>query len=40
MFPTPEIENDTLDHTELKEIKLKDDNKIFEVPGPNENLRR
>ena len=35
-----ELENHTLSQTELNEIKyIKENNKIFEVPGQNENLR-
>jgi hypothetical protein len=35
-----ELENHTLSQAELNEIKyIKENNKIFEVPGQNENLR-
>ena len=35
-----ELENDTLNQSELKEIKINKNNQIFEVPGQNENPRR
>jgi hypothetical protein len=35
-----ELENDTLNQSELNEIKINKNNKIFEVPGQNENPRR
>ena len=35
-----ELENDTLNQAELKEIKINENNLIFEVPGLNENPRR
>jgi hypothetical protein len=34
------LENDTLNQSELNEIKIIENNRIFEVPGQNENLRR
>ena len=35
-----ELENDTLNQSELNEIQINENNKIFEVPGQNENPRR
>jgi len=35
-----EPENDTLNQAELNEIKINENNSIFEVPGLNENPRR
>ena len=35
-----ELENDTLNQSELKEIKIDQNNQMFEVPGQNENPRR
>jgi hypothetical protein len=35
-----ELENDTLNQSELNEIKINKNNQIFEVPGQNENPRR
>ena len=35
-----ELENDTLNQSELNEIKNNENNQIFEVPGQNENPRR
>ena len=35
-----ELENDTLNQAELNEIKINENNEIFEVPGLNENPRR
>ena len=35
-----ELENDTLNQFELNEIKIDQNNQMFEVPGQNENLRR
>jgi hypothetical protein len=35
-----ELENDTLNQAELNEIKINENNWIFEVPGLNENPRR
>jgi hypothetical protein len=35
-----ELENDTLNQSELNEIKINKNNKIFEVPRQNENPRR
>jgi hypothetical protein len=35
-----ELENDTLNQAELNEIKINENNSIFEVPGLNENPRR
>ena len=35
-----ELENDTLNQFELNEIKIYQNNQMFEVPGQNENLRR
>ena len=32
-----ELENDTLNQAELNEIKINENNSIFEVPGLNEN---
>jgi hypothetical protein len=32
-----ELENDTLNQAELNEIKINENNLIFEVPGLNEN---
>ena len=34
------LENDTLIQSELNEIKVNENNRIFEVPGQNENPRR
>ena len=34
-----ELENDTLNQSELNKIKIKENNHIFEVPGQNENPR-
>jgi hypothetical protein len=35
-----ELENDTLNQSELNEIKIDQNNQMFEVPGQNENQRR
>jgi hypothetical protein len=35
-----ELENDTLNQAELNEIKINENDEIFEVPGLNENPRR
>jgi hypothetical protein len=35
-----ELENDILNQGELNEIKINENNSIFEVPGLNENPRR
>jgi len=35
-----ELENDTLNQSELNEIKMNENNQIFEVAGQNENPRR
>jgi hypothetical protein len=35
-----ELENDKLNQAELNEIKINQNNQIFEVPGQNENRRR
>jgi hypothetical protein len=35
-----ELENDTLNQSELNEIKINKNNQIFEVPGQNENPRQ
>jgi hypothetical protein len=35
-----ELENDTLNQSELNEIKINENNQIFEVSGQNENPRR
>jgi hypothetical protein len=35
-----ELENDTLNQSELYEIKINENNQIFEVPGQNKNPRR
>ena len=34
------LENDTLNQSELNEIKVNENNRIFEVPEHNENPRR
>jgi hypothetical protein len=35
-----ELENDTLNQSELNETKINENNQIFEVPGQIENPRR
>ena len=35
-----ELENDTLNQSELNEIKINENNQIFEAPVQNENPRR
>jgi hypothetical protein len=35
-----ELENDTLNQSELNEIEINENNQIFAVPGQNENPRR
>ena len=35
-----ELENDTLNQSELNKIKIDQNNQMFEVPGLNENPRR
>jgi len=35
-----ELENDTLNQSELNEIKINENNQIFKVPGQIENPRR
>ena len=35
-----ELENDTLNQSELNEIQINENNQIFEVSGQNENPRR
>jgi hypothetical protein len=35
-----QLKNDTLNQSELNEIKINENNQIFEVPVQNENPRR
>ena len=35
-----ELQNDTLNQSELNEIKMNENNQMFEVAGQNENTRR
>jgi len=39
-MPFSELENDTLNQDELNEIKINENNEIFEIPGQIENPRR